>query len=115
MTHRIGQPTLRWIGRRAVHPTNHSAVRRYYITRNRFLVWRRYCRTDSHFVARDILASQKELIKLLLFEEDRPAKVRAMLAGLRDGIRNVTGSRHMRSGRRPEVGGRHARGHDDQS
>jgi rhamnosyltransferase len=93
MTHRIGQPTLRWIGRRAVHPTNHSAVRRYYITRNRFLVWRRYCRTDSRFVARDILASQKELLKVLLFEEDRKSKVRAMLAGLRDGLRAVAGER----------------------
>ena len=44
-------------------------------------------------MARDIVASQKELIKLLLFEEDRPAKIRAMLAGLRDGIRNVTGEK----------------------
>jgi rhamnosyltransferase len=93
MTHRIGRPTRRRIGPRVVTPTNHSAIRRYYITRNRFIVWRRYWRTDSHFVARDIVASQKELIKLLLFEEDRPAKIRAMLAGLRDGIRNVTGEK----------------------
>jgi rhamnosyltransferase len=93
MTHRIGQPTVRSIGRRAVTPTNHSASRRYYITRNRFLVWRRYCRTDARFVAEDILASQKELLKMLLFEEDRKAKVRAILAGLRDGARSVTGER----------------------
>jgi rhamnosyltransferase len=93
MTHRIGQPTERWIGRRAVHPTNHSTVRRYYITRNRFLVWRRYCRTDPRFVAEDIIASQKELVKLVLFEEDRIAKVRAILAGLRDGVRAVAGKR----------------------
>jgi len=105
MTHRIGRPTKRRIGPRAVTPTNHSALRRYYITRNRIIVWRRYCRTDSMFVARDILAAQKELIKLLLFEEDRPAKVRAMLAGLRDGIGGVTGSRHMKSGRRPRTPG----------
>ena len=99
MTHRIGQPTLRWIGRRAVTPTSHSAARRYYITRNRFLVWRRYCRTDSRFVAQDILASQKELLKVLLFEQDRVEKLRAMLAGLIDGVRGVTGSRGAPFGR----------------
>jgi rhamnosyltransferase len=93
MTHLVGEPTQRRIGPRSVRPTNHSATRRYYITRNRLIVWRRYARTDGHFVAGDILASQKELIKLMLFEADRPAKVRAMLAGLRDGIRNVTGEK----------------------
>jgi rhamnosyltransferase len=93
MRHRIGQPTKRWIGRRAVYPTNHSAFRRYYITRNRFFVWRRYWRTEPRYVARDILASQKELVKLVLFEQDRHAKLRAMAAGLRDGLRSVSGKR----------------------
>ena len=93
MTHRIGQPTERWIGLRAVHPTNHSAFRRYYITRNRYLVWRRYWRTESRFVAKDILAAHKELVKLVLFERDRGDKLRAMAAGLRDGLRSVSGKR----------------------
>ena len=93
MTHRIGRPTERWIGPRAVHPTNHSAFRRYYITRNRFFVWRHYWRTEPRFVAKDILATHKELVKLVLFERDRRAKIRAMAAGLRDGLRSVTGER----------------------
>lgn len=91
ITHSIGQPTVRAIGPRSVTPTNHPAFRRYYITRNRLLVWRRYYRTDSRYVARDILASQKELLKLVLFEQDRASKVRAMLAGIRDGVRGSTG------------------------
>ena len=93
MTHRIGQPTERRIGLRAVHPTNHSAFRRYYITRNRFFVWRHYWRKEPRFVAKDILAAHKELVKLVLFEQDRGAKIRAMAAGLRDGLRSVTGER----------------------
>jgi rhamnosyltransferase len=93
MTHRIGQPTERWIGLRAVHPTNHSACRRYYITRNRFFLWRHYWRSEPRFVAKDILAAHKELVKLVLFEHDRGAKIRAMAAGLRDGLRSVTGRR----------------------
>jgi rhamnosyltransferase len=93
MTHRIGQPTERRIGLRAVHPTNHSAFRRYYITRNRFFVWRHYWRGESRFVAKDVLAAHKELVKLVLFEDDRAAKIRAMAAGLRDGLRSVSGRR----------------------
>ena len=96
MTHRIGRPTERWIGLRAVHPTNHSAFRRYYITRNRFFVWRHYWRTEPRFVAKDILAAHKELVKLVLFEQDRGAKVRAMAAGLRDGVRSVSGQKGRR-------------------
>ena len=96
MTHRIGQPTERRLGPRAVHPTNHSAFRRYYITRNRFFVWRHYWRTEPRFVAKDILAAHKELVKLVLFEQDRGAKIRTMAVGLRDGLRSVSGRRGRR-------------------
>jgi rhamnosyltransferase len=61
------------------------------MTRNRFFVWRHYCRTDTRYVAEDIIESQKELLKLLLFEQDRVEKLRAILAGLRDGLRGVAG------------------------
>lgn len=87
LAHRIGQPTVRQIGPRVVTPTNHSAVRRYFITRNRLWIWSRFWRREPRFVAADLLASKKELIKLLLFEDDRPAKLRAMWAGVRDGLR----------------------------
>jgi rhamnosyltransferase len=105
MTHKIGQPTLRWIGPRAVTPTNHPAARRYYITRNRFIVWRRYCRTDPGYIARDMLASQRELVKLLLFEENRVEKLRSMIAGMVDGSRGVTGRRKGSSAALPPVRG----------
>jgi len=42
MTHQIGQPrAMDWLSRRSSHKP--LAVRRYYMTRNRLLVWRRYC------------------------------------------------------------------------
>lgn len=107
MIHRIGEPTERWIGFRTVHPTNHSAVRRYYITRNRILVFRRYWRVDRRAAAREFVASQKELVKLILAERDRPAKLRAMLAGLRDGLRGIAGERGSRTPKKlawPDLG-----------
>jgi rhamnosyltransferase len=91
MTHRVGRPTARRIGGRAVKTTNHTAVRRYYMTRNRILIWRRYWRTDTRFVVRDIVVSRIELLKVLLFERDRTRKLRAILAGTVDGVRGISG------------------------
>lgn len=91
MTHRVGRPTVRRIGGRAVKTTNHTAVRRYYMTRNRILIWRCYWRTDTRFVVRDIVVSRIELLKVLLFEQDRRRKMRAILAGTVDGVRGISG------------------------
>lgn len=86
MDHAIGHPTRRWLVLREVTPSNHSPVRRYSITRNRILVWRIYWRREPRYVAHDAKAAAKELVKLLLFESDRPLKLRAMTRGLRDGL-----------------------------
>jgi rhamnosyltransferase len=86
LSHSIGNPTRRWLVFREVTPSNHSPARRYYITRNRILVWRIYWRREPRYVAHDMKAATKELVKLLLFESERPLKLRAMTRGLRDGL-----------------------------
>jgi rhamnosyltransferase len=96
--HAIGSPVTHDVRFRTFTPSNHSRVRRYYITRNRILVWRTYARRELAYVAFDARASVKELAKLVLFEDDRPAKLRAVLRGARDGLRGVTGER----GRTPD-------------
>jgi rhamnosyltransferase len=71
--------------------TNHSRRRRYYITRNRIIVWRTYARVEPRYVAYDVKASAKELVKLALFEDDRGGKIRAVVRGTWDAIRGFTG------------------------
>jgi rhamnosyltransferase len=89
--HSIGRPTRHRLIFRDVHPTNHSPARRYYITRNRILVWRLYARQEPGFVIHDAFESAKETVKLVLFEDRRRSKMRALLVGFVHGLRGLTG------------------------
>jgi rhamnosyltransferase len=89
--HAIGSPSRHETPFRSFTPSNHNRVRRYYITRNRVHVWRTYWRSEPRYVAYDAKAAVKELVKLVLFEEDRRRKLRAIARGVRDGLRGVTG------------------------
>ncbi len=60
------------------HPTNHSSVRKYYITRNRLLVLTKY----QQMVLPELFAWVKEIVKMFLFEKDRFQKIRYMALGL---------------------------------
>jgi rhamnosyltransferase len=93
--HSIGSPITHDLGFRTFTPSNHSRRRRYYITRNRIIVWRAYARREPRYVAFDVRASLKELVKLVLFEGDRAGKLRAVMLGARDGLRGATGERGL--------------------
>lgn len=89
--HRIGEPTSRLLLFRHVTPTNHSAARRYYITRNRVRLWLEYGRAETRYVLSDVVSSLKEVIKIVLFEDDRADKLRNVVHGLIDGVRGKSG------------------------
>jgi rhamnosyltransferase len=91
MSHQVGSPSRRRLLFRSVTPTNHSRTRRYYMARNRIDIWRRYFGREPRFVIGDMTEASKEFIKLVLFEEDKGPKVRAMLRGTVDGIRGNFG------------------------
>jgi rhamnosyltransferase len=95
LSHRIGIPTQKWVVGRWMIPTNHSPLRRYYVTRNRISLWRKYARSDGRFVAKDMRQTVREWIGIAFAESDRPAKVRAILAGLRDGLFGRYGPRRL--------------------
>jgi rhamnosyltransferase len=89
--HEIGHPTRHRLGWRRVTTTNHDRHRRYYITRNRVLVWRRYGRREATYILGDMRAFAKECVKLALFEQDRLRKGAAIARGLAHGVRGATG------------------------
>lgn len=95
LSHRIGVPTQKWVMGRWMIPTNHSPLRRYYVTRNRISLWRKYARSDGRFVAKDMRQTVREWIGIAFAESDRPAKLRAILAGLRDGLFGRYGPRRL--------------------
>src|SRR5690606_35623645 len=85
LDHRFGASTpARFLGRR-VYLSNYSPTRQYYMMRNRVIMIRRYGMGRWFWL--DAAYALKSWVKVLLCERDRPAKVRAALRGLIDGIR----------------------------
>jgi rhamnosyltransferase len=81
LAHNLGKRSLHGPRFHMVSTTNHSAVRRFYITRNRLWVYRKYLFTFPGWVLNDIRSFAKETVKVLLFEEQKMPKVRAILLG----------------------------------
>lgn len=92
LEHTCGANTVRRVGRKVVRTSNHSALRRYYISRNRMILFRRYFKQETFWVLDDMRKCIFiEPVRVLLFERDRMAKMRATFKGLRDGILNRVG------------------------
>ena len=91
LLHSIGETKRKNIGFIKFSVTNHSPLRRYYMTRNSFYIWKRYSglKLDKPiFSKRDF---NKEIIKVILFEKDRLKKVKFIIKGYCDYKRGVTG------------------------
>jgi len=64
--------------------TNHPPLRRYYKTRNRFLVNRLYRRDFPGHCLFDRVRLTKEIVSIILFEREKVAKLRMMWRGYLD-------------------------------
>jgi rhamnosyltransferase len=92
LSHSLGRTTFhRFLGIR-FGVTNHSAERRYYITRNRLRLLRRYA-ADWPWVWREIRAMLLQGAKVVLIEDDKWRKIRAMAAGTFDSLSGKVGKR----------------------
>lgn len=90
--HALGNLEIRDLGFVRTGITHQSALRRYYMTRNRLLVWRQYWRLEPAWVLRDMRRFLSESAGIVLFEQDTRAKVRMMRRGICDAARNVRGA-----------------------
>lgn len=94
MRHRLGagaaSPSVR-VGPWRPTASGHSALRRYYITRNRLWLLRRFAlrepRWASMFVRRFVMGT----LLAVTIENDRRRKLRAVALGVRDAVRGRTG------------------------
>jgi len=71
--------------------TNHSALRRYYITRNRLYVSFKYFFSDFWFFFRESRELIKSFFVVLLLDRDKRKKIRMMLRGVLDFMRGRYG------------------------
>lgn len=89
--HSVGQNTERLFFKLRVLPSNHSALRRYYIARNRVFMYKKYTLFDIRWVLMDLRGFITETLKILLYEENKAEKIRMTAKGLRDGFKNSMG------------------------
>jgi len=92
LQHSPGTPTYhRFLGSKPFQVANYSPVRRYYQERNKIWVTRRYWKTFASFCAKQFAISAKDLIKIVLAEDDKLRKCVYFAAGIRDGLRERMG------------------------
>jgi len=92
LLHSPGTPTHhRGLGGKPFQAANYSPLRRYYQERNKIWVAKRYGRAFPAFCAKQFLTSAKDLVKIVLVEDDKLRKTQFFFRGIRDGLRNRTG------------------------
>ncbi|PSH03639.1 MAG: hypothetical protein CXZ00_11345 [Acidobacteria bacterium] len=88
--HSCGRLTHHRLFGRRFGASNHSAERRYYITRNRLRLIMPYA-TDWSWLWREIKMMLAEATKIVLVENSKWKKFRAMAAGTADALSGKTG------------------------
>lgn len=73
------------------YSSNHSALRRYYIARNRLVVGEMYRQEHPEFRAFELSQMRKEVVKIVLYERHKYLKLKMVLRGIRDYRRGVLG------------------------
>lgn len=71
--------------------SNHSALRRYYMTRNRFYTWEKYKDLNSFTLNRDKKLFKKEFVKIILGEKDKVNKIKMVFRGYKDYKKGIRG------------------------
>lgn len=93
LLHRAGRPqSLSFLGF-SFRPTHHSAMRRYYLSRNRIAVYRKYFRAFPIWVLQSMYESLRETFKCFLGDQNRARKFRNFLLGTWDGLTGRMGKR----------------------
>lgn len=93
LLHSPGQPEKLSVMGFGFSPTHHSAARRYYMSRNRIVIYRKYFHVFPGFVLQYAYASLRETAKCFLAERDRAQKLRNFLLGTWDGLVGRMGKR----------------------
>ena len=89
--HNLGNTKIKKIFGKNMYCTHHNAIRRYYITRNRFYTWKKYKKYDFYELKKDKKAFLKEIVKIILLEEEKYIKVKMMFKGYKDYKKNRYG------------------------
>jgi len=74
-----------------VYPTNHSFIRHYYKTRNRLFVYKTYGKNFPSYIRIEKINFIKDVVKVILFEDDKLRKLKFIFFGFSDFKHNIFG------------------------
>ena len=93
LLHEAGNPVKSSFLGFSFQPSHHNAIRRYYISRNRVVVYRKYLCVFPRWISLSMYQSLRETIKCFVAEQDRARKFRNFLLGTWDGLTGRMGKR----------------------
>lgn len=86
--HRLGNlKKVYSVGRFAIRSSFYAPFRRYFIYRNRMIVWKRYFRKVPAFVFHDVFSMFYDLFKIIFTEDQKREKLQAAVKGFTDGLK----------------------------
>ena len=93
LLHAAGNPASTTILGYTFHPSHHTAMRHYYMSRNCIVFYRKYFRLFPGLALSTVYEQVKGTIRCLVAEEDRARKFRNLLLGTWDGLTGRMGRR----------------------
>jgi len=93
LLHNLGDSEPRTLLGKTFFVTHHSALRRYYITRNRIVVFARHCSYAPGMTVREATRIGLDFLKVVCFESDKKNKLQAMVDGFVDAVKGGRGPR----------------------
>lgn len=82
ISHRLGNPKKKW----GIESSNHTILRRYYMSRNHVILTRRYGLKYPIWLLKKQYFFISDIAKLILVEDDKTNKLQAIIRGIKDGI-----------------------------
>lgn len=86
--HKVGEASKRKFLNHYLYPTNHSPVRLYYRTRNRFFIDNIYKNIFPEYVKEDRKNMKREILEIILYDDKRIKKIKMMIKGFWDYKKN---------------------------
>ena len=91
LIHNLGESVKKNILGLKMIPTNHSPLRRYYMSRNRLYIWDKYKEDFPGWVLTDKRRFMSENLKIILFEDRKIEKFKYIKKGIKDYKNNIFG------------------------
>jgi Predicted glycosyltransferases len=95
LLHNLGARTKKKLFGISFYPTNHSAMRRYYIARNSVDMWKRYASAIPAWALFDLMASIYNAFRIVFFESNKLKKIKYSSWGFIDGLNKKMGKKYF--------------------